>query len=171
MFGKLKQRLNDARTINILCTAAEQHANAAGQQEPAAEHFVLAALELPDGSARRCFERIGADAGQFSAAIDRQHRDALKAIGVDETLLEAVETDSVPRKHGIYRAQPSGQALMQRVADQAKQLDEPLSGAHVVLAMTLSQLGVTPRALRDMGIDMQALASAARAEIESLVRM
>jgi hypothetical protein len=50
------------------------------------------------------------------------------------------------------------------VADRAKQSNAPLNGAHVVRAMTLSKLPVAPRALRDVEIHIEALASAAQAE-------
>ncbi|MGZ8476106.1 MAG: Clp protease N-terminal domain-containing protein, partial [Candidatus Limnocylindria bacterium] len=46
------------RTIKKLLTDAEVEARAMGEAEPGAEHLLLAALDLPDGSARRAFERL-----------------------------------------------------------------------------------------------------------------
>jgi hypothetical protein len=54
MFDRLRHRLRGVGTLKTLCEAAEQHARRAGQDQPGAEHFVLAALDLPDGSARDC---------------------------------------------------------------------------------------------------------------------
>lgn len=66
-------------TIKALCLAAEQHANTDGQKEPGAEHFVLAALESPDGTARRAFEDIRVDPNGFRAAA-AQHGVAVRAL-------------------------------------------------------------------------------------------
>jgi ClpA/ClpB-like protein len=50
---------------------------------PGAEHLLLAALELPDGTARRAFERVGADPNALRQAIEEQHAEALCAVGID----------------------------------------------------------------------------------------
>jgi hypothetical protein len=47
MFKRLTQNLRDMGTIKTLCEAAERIARANHQERPGAEHFVLAALELP----------------------------------------------------------------------------------------------------------------------------
>ena len=82
MFNTIKQRFRDVSTIDALCTGAEKLANADGQKEPGAEHFVVVALELPNGTARRTFKRIHADPDSFRAAIARQYEDALQNIGI-----------------------------------------------------------------------------------------
>jgi len=82
MLQRIRQRLNDMRTLHRLCTRAEHHARARGQPQPGAEHFLLAAIELPDGSARRAFARVGADPDALPAAIEQQYRDALAQIGI-----------------------------------------------------------------------------------------
>ncbi|WP_343732560.1 Clp protease N-terminal domain-containing protein [Duganella sp.] len=82
MFAKLKQRWQDTRTIMKLSLDAEQRALQEGQQHPGAEHYTLAALDLPDGSARRVFARIGADPEAYRAALANRHAAALNAIGV-----------------------------------------------------------------------------------------
>ena len=69
MLDRLKTRLHDMTTIATLCLKAEHYANERGLKEVGAEHFVLAALALPDGTARRVFERLGADPDGFADAI------------------------------------------------------------------------------------------------------
>lgn len=69
-------------TVKSLCLGAEKHANAHGQKEPGAEYFVLAALELPDGTARKTFESVHVDAEAFRAAITQQYQDALQNGGI-----------------------------------------------------------------------------------------
>lgn len=166
MFASLKRRTREIATISALCSAAEKHACAAGLQQPGAEHFLLAAFDLPDGAARRVFEKIGANPQQFGAAIERQYREALQDIGVEVPAMEE-PAQSVAPASGVYRAQPSGQAVMQRLAEQ-RSATTPLSSAHVVLAVVTSEHGVAPRALRSMGVDREQLLRAARAEIDAM---
>lgn len=169
MFDKIQQRLRDAKALMHLCVESERIANAEGQPEPGAEHFVLAALEMGDGSARRAFERLGADPDAFRAAIDRQYVEALEAVGLAPS--PAFDSDlpalPVPPGKGFYKAKPSVAALIKRLTDeQALQVPaNPLLGAHVVLAATHAEHSTAVRALRAMGVDPQALAAAAQAEI------
>jgi len=160
-------------TIKTLCFEAERLANAEGQKEPAAEHFVLSALALPDGTARKAFLRIHANPGNFSAAIAQQYEDALQNLGIalphDAEI--SGEATPIPTSKGPYKTQPSAQALMQTlkqgimVKEQEADSTAPLLSAHVVLAATSAQYGVVVRALRAMGIDSASLADAAKAEI------
>lgn len=167
MLSNLKQRFRDAKTISTLCSVAERYANASGEEEPGAEHFVLAALDLPDGSARRAFARLGADPARFGAAIEVQYQQALQCVGIDSKVLQEVAADAISARRGLYHAQASGQELMQRMAADRRSDSSMLCGAHVLIAASASEHGVVPRALRAMGIDSQRLAAAARAEIQS----
>lgn len=168
MFNRIRQRLRDIGTIRMLCEAAEKHANAGGQREPGAEHFVMAALTLPDGTAQRAFQRVNASPGEFHAAVIDQYGDALRDIGMafpaDDS--PVAPTVQVPQGKGPYKAQASGQRLVQMLADVRKaDADKPLLGAHVVLAAASAQYGVTPRALQRMGLEPASLVAAAAAEI------
>lgn len=161
MFNKLKRRLGDMATIKALCTAAERHANGAGQQQPGAEHFVLAALELPDGSAGAVFRRLQADPAAFRAAIEQQYAAALAGLGLAAGWPPAAP---VTAGAGVYQAGASGQALLQALAAQDK-AGQPLLGAHVLLAASAAQQGVTARTLQVMGLTPAALEQAARQEV------
>lgn len=169
MFRKIQQRRRDARTLADICNESERIANAEGQREPGAEHFVLAAFEMADGSARRAFERVGADPGEFRAAIDQQFADALGTVGLaaNPVLDARLAPLPVPPGTGLYRSKPSVTALMKLLSDEeALQVPtHPLLGAHVVLAAAHADHSTAVRALRAMGIDPQELASAAAAEI------
>src|SRR5665809_73606 len=83
---KLKNPIKDMRTIKALLLGAEDQARAAGESQPGAEHLLLSALELPEGSGRRAFERAGADPDELRPAIERQHADALRAIGIESPI-------------------------------------------------------------------------------------
>ncbi len=165
MFRRLKQRLQDMRTIARLCSEADQAALREGSRAPGAEHFLLAALALPDGSARRAFARISASPDGLVAAIAAQYGDALRSVGAGGLQLDApVALGELPRLH---QAQASGQSVLRRLAVERKTgAARPLVGADVVAVIAAMQHGVAARALRALGADTQALAEAARAEAE-----
>ena len=173
MFNTIKQRFRDMSTIKTLCLGAEKQANAEGQKEPGAEHFVLAALELPDGTARRAFEKIHIDPNNFRVAIAQQYEDALRNVGVELPEYKAHFGSTVPMPvgKGLYKAQPSAQTLMQTLAreimvkERKADSTAPLLSAHVILAATTAQYGVATRAFRAMDVDATRLADAATAEI------
>ncbi|AOF91749.1 Clp protease N-terminal domain-containing protein [Sinorhizobium sp. RAC02] len=161
MFNRIKARFESMSTIRALCEQAEQHARQDQQREPGAEHFMLAALDLPDGTARRAFEAVGADAAGFRPAIERQYGEALRLVGLDPAVsVHAAEPEPLPSRHGVFDAAPSGQAVMQRLAEGRKE-HNPLLGAHVVSVVAGMPHGVAARTLRVMGIDAKALQDAA----------
>ncbi|CAN7424890.1 Clp protease N-terminal domain-containing protein [Pseudoduganella sp. LjRoot289] len=165
MFAKLKQRLQDMRTIKNLCEGAESQARQAGQRQPGAEHYVLSALELADGSARRVFQRLGADPDAYRAALASQHVNALGKLGIDASgVPPATPVDGAPA--AIFDSQPSGQALMQALPEMTRRLPAPLCGAHVLLAAAAMQHSQAARALRTMKLEPQALAQAAQEELQ-----
>ncbi|MEC4721956.1 Clp protease N-terminal domain-containing protein [Noviherbaspirillum sp. CPCC 100848] len=167
MLRMLKQRFNDIRVIKKLCMNAERHANAEGQEAPGLEHFVLAALDLPDGTARKAFQRLGADPDIFRSAIAEQYNIALGNIGIDATQLAAMQgnADGISPSGKIFRSQPQVQAFMQQLASRQREGSEgSLLGAHVIEAIADFQHGVASRAFAAMGIDRKALKEAARKE-------
>ena len=166
MFRQLKHRFLSMRTLSQLCTQAEVHARASGQAAPGAEHFLLAAIDLPDGSARRAFESIGADPAAVRSAIEQQYRNVLQGLGLGNAALPQAAALE-PHAPGLYRAQPSGQELVQALARTRKDQGGPLLGAHVVLAVAAMSQGVAARTLRAMGIDAARLAAAAQAQVPS----
>lgn len=165
MFQRIRQGLRDAGTIKALCQGAEQYALQEGQQQPGAEHFMLAALDLPDGSARRTFERLGVDPAQVRGAIAKQYEQALRHIGIDPSALAAAGEGSQPArsKAGLYDASPSGQALIQALAEPGNcdRQGAPLLGAHVLAVIATMEQGVAARTLRALGMELDALANAA----------
>ena len=164
MFSRIKARFNDMGTIGTLCTGAEQHALRDQQREPGAEHFLLAALDLPDGTARKSFEDVGASPAALKDAIARQYGDALAAIGLDVGPPSDASTGpaKLATRPGAFNASASGQEVMQALAADRK-AHGPLLGAHVVAIVAGMPHGVAARALRAMGVDLGQLRSAAEA--------
>lgn len=167
MFRRLMLRFRDMNTIRQLILEADEQAHISGEEKPGAEHFVLSALNLEDGSAMRVFEKIGANANDFKVAIDKQYIDALSAIGVDAVAsdmpLHPIEPNRMP-----HNSQPSGQNLIKSLyAIKQKDKDRPLLGAHVISVAAELKHGVVARAFNVMGVDRSQLAKLIKHEIES----
>ncbi len=162
MFQLIKSRLADMKTIEILCRQAEKHALDDQQNTPGAEHFLLSAFDLPDGTARQVFDSLGADPAAIKPAIRKQYTDAIRALGLypDGILADAIEDDAIAEKRHIYDAAASGQEVMQTLAAN-RQKHAPLLGAHVLSAVASMQHGVAARTLRTIGVDLDLLKSTA----------
>lgn len=161
---RLKNPLRDMHTIKMLLEGAEAEAGRAGESTPGAEHLLLAALDLPDGTARRAFERVGADPSTLRQAIEEQHAEALRAVGIDADAGAEGDVSVAPRTNGLYRSAGSAQSAFQAAGKLARKSGSQLVGAHVVLAITGMEHGTAIRAVRSLGIDTDALAAAAREE-------
>lgn len=164
---RLANAARDVRTMKLLLTRAEQEAGSDGAEMPGAEHLVLAALALPDGTARGAFERAGLDPDDFRAAIARQHVDALRELGIDPGDAPASAPARGRRKPtGPMRSTANAQKLFQEALALARaERHAPLTGAHIVLALTGLEHGTAARALTTMGADRAVLARAARDEL------
>lgn len=167
MLDKIRKRIANMGTIKTLCEDAEKHALREDIGKPGAEHFLLAAIDLPDGTAKLAFANLGADASTFREAIQRQYEDALGRIGLDpQALARPSPENATGERHGVYSAAASGQEVMQALAaDRTRH--EPLLGAHVIIAVVEIEHGVAARAFRAMGIDRAALKRAAEDVIEA----
>lgn len=168
---KLTKRKRDVRTINKLLTGAEAEAWRAGESLPGAEHLLLSAIALPDGSARRAFERVGADPDRLRGAIAAQHADALRGIGIqppDDAALDAAMGSDTPATAKVFHSNASARGAFQEASKLARsEGSSGLVGAHVVAAVAQTEHGTASRALSEMGIDRASLADAAREEISA----
>lgn len=166
MLRKLRNRLGDMATIKQVLENAEAIARRDGIDQPAAEHLVLAAFELPDGTASAALERVGSSAEAFTSALREQHADALATVGVivDDDLIDA----SLPEpgvSTGVYRSQTSAQELFRRAGDDARAEGGGLVGAHIVRAAADLEYGTVARTFQHLGLDPHALRECATAEI------
>lgn len=156
---RTRSALTDITTINALLTGAENEARQYGQSVPGAEQLVISALALPDGTARRTFERVGADPDQFHKAISSLRVAALCSLGHGSV-------DSTVPATGPPPANPSAQRAFQ-VAVRLSKATKPsqLLGAHVILAICQMEHGTSAEALISMGIDRAMLRAAADEEL------
>ena len=168
---KLGNPVREIRTIKALLEGAEEESRRAGETMPGVEHLLLAALALPDGTARRAFARIGVEPDDVRRAISSQHTDALRAIGitgVDDEILDASTLDAMAPASGVFRATAPAQAAFRASVDLAKsQTPSRLVGAHVVAVIAAMEHGTAARTITALGIDRHALAASARLEFES----
>ena len=166
---KLPRPLRDIDTINQLLTGCEREARRLGDAVPGAEHLLLSALDLPDGTARRAFELAGADPDQYRAAISTTHADALRAIGIsadDGAAAPASVPCPATPATGVFRSNASGQQAFAAAVKLSKATRPAgLLGAHVVVAVCQMERSTAARALETMGIDRAALSAAASAEL------
>ena len=154
------------RAVNALLLGAEAHANAEGADETAAEHIVLAALEDADGSAVNALARVGLTAEDFRTALAEHRSAALSAFGITAPELPAVDPQGVSTRQGRYRMSPGGKRLFEQVVRHRGDSGSPAAlGAMVVLALCDVRTGAAAGALERLGVDRDALAEAARAEI------
>ena len=158
----IKNKIKDAKTISLLCQGAEKYANLNGENKPGAEHFLLSALDLPDGSAKNIFNRLGISADDINEAIKKQHLDALQEIGIDASViaLEMTNDEAITPKLALYDTQPSGQVVMQKLYQRNKEGGAPLISAHVVDVISSMEQGIAARAIKVLNIDFVQFKSA-----------
>ena len=160
--------LRDMRTIRELLTGAERIGRSMGDSQPGAEHLLLAALDLPDGSAGRVLAAVGAERNGLQAAIHDEHAAGLVAAGVDEVTARELSASPPlePAEGGglCIRSRPSAQEAFQAAGALARSQRERLAGVHVIAAVAAMEHGTAARALTRLGIDRAALAAAADAE-------
>jgi len=168
MFKRILLRLRDMKTIATLISEADKQANLSGEEEPGVEHFVLSAIELPDGSAKRVLKQIGTDPEEFKEAIKKQYIEALNSAGISHKCIED-DPEPIESKTLLHNSKPSGQALMKALhAFKKEEKDSPLLGMHVLVVAASMKHSVAGRAFKIMGIDTKILTDAAKDELASI---
>lgn len=117
ILNRIRQRIQDVHAISALCTGAENVADKMGEQLVGAEHMLLAALDLPDRTARKVFEELGVEAEGFGPAIALQYKNALtEGLGIDEKNLELLDQtpDPITDRRWVFQTKPSAKTLFQR---------------------------------------------------------
>ena len=164
-----KKPTQDIRTMNALFTAAEKEATLVGEAEYGTEHLILAAVDLPDGSAARAFKRVGVDPHAFRNAIKDQRTEALRAIGIapeDGKIDGRLPEPTDPK--GPMQSKGSTQNVFKKVVKLVKKEKSQLYGAYILLVAADAETGSTARALETLGVHRDDLAAAARIELDAL---
>ncbi|MDO9355779.1 MAG: Clp protease N-terminal domain-containing protein [Solirubrobacteraceae bacterium] len=163
----MKTHATGSRAVKAVVLGAEQHAEGLGDSSSGPEHLLLAALDLPDGAARRSFERISADPDGVRDAIIRTHEEALRGVGI-----EPVAEERLGRSPGRGRERltsPAAHAI-RLAASESKRDRTGAFGAHIVAGIAQLERGTAVRALEAMGIDRDELLVAARVEAVKAAR-
>lgn len=152
--------LTDARTIRALLEGAERESAAMGEPDPGAEHVLISAALLPDGTAARALSALGIDADALRAAVQGVHSDALGGISVTVPV--------APRTRGAMRSQDSVRELLKATAsERSAQGSRRFFGAHVLLGVTDLEGGTALLALERLGVSPAQLRTAAEAALSS----
>ena len=161
-------RLKDMATVKNLCLKAEEYAHKNGEDKPGAEHFLLSAFDLPDGTARRVFETAGANPDEFEKAVKHQYSEALDSVGIDTSQFDLDDTNVEIPSGLLYQSQPSAQNLMKELVELRRQdKDIPLLGLHVIEVLSSKEHGVVARSLKAMGLRRSSLKKAVKQELET----
>ena len=156
-------RIDDVRLISELLTTAEQEARAAGDEQPGAEHLLLAATITGDDTARIALARWDASPDRIRAAIEAVHAQALASIGLPGSSRAPISAAPA----GVYRSDANAQRVFTRAGELArKRRPKGLRTAHVVLAVAELEEGTARRVLRELGISPDALTEAANAALQ-----
>ena len=164
MIQWFRTRNQSIRIVTQVLRAAERESQRDGRQEPAAEDLVLAALELPDGTAQRALATVGCDAEGLRNALAAQHANALSTTGISGDVPDnAVPPLAAPR--GVYRSAGSAQELFQEVTRRQRQAGSPLTSAWFLLVGAERVKGPLARALAELDLSRTDVVRAAKAEI------
>ena len=165
MFRRIRLRLKDMKTLIALGEGAKKHANLGGDEKVGAEHYVLSALELPDGSASRVFHRLGISAEDYCRSIEDQYKAALDAVGISAG---NTPVEPIAETGGLVHVKGSGSELMKSLhALKQTDKDRALLGAHVLTVVGEMKHGAAIRAFRALGIDSSTLNEAIQCELGS----
>jgi len=177
MMRKLLKKgpMHGIRLMNSLFLAAEEEAHRVGEPRPGAEHLVLAAMDMPDGTARRALARVGADPDAFRAALERLHDHDLRAAGitVDSGFADVGTDEPSGSRRPFTKAPPApaAQKLFKTAAKLARKDKADLYGAYILVVAARTENGTTARTFRSMDLDLNLVESAALAEIDEAHRI
>jgi ATP-dependent Clp protease ATP-binding subunit ClpA len=160
----------EMRTIKNLLSGAERESRRGGDDLPGAEHLLVAAVDLPDGTAARALGRFGIDADSLRAALEQVHADALAGAGVQAPgpVDAAADVASLAPASGVFRSTPQAQQVFRdAVALSKSSTPSRLLGAHVVAAVCALEHGTAARALSALGLDRSDLRAAALDEADA----
>jgi len=152
MFQRFRQAKVDVATMRRLFTQSEQLARAAGRGEPGVDDLVMAALTLPDGTARAALAEFGVGETTLRTALE-----AARGAPPPAPL------DGEPSR--TYRSEPSMQMAFHRAVGNAKADRSHVRSGDLLLAALDDDAGVVSRAVTALGIEREELAVATRARL------
>lgn len=148
MLKRFRDAKADVATMRRLFPAAERIARAGGRGEPAADDLLLAALDLPDGTARAALADCGVEPPALRAALQEVRARPAPALPDEPT--------------GPYPAEPSMRMTFHHAVAAAKARRSPVRSGDLLLAAIDPADGVVARALAVLSVDPDVLSAATR---------
>jgi ATP-dependent Clp protease ATP-binding subunit ClpA len=139
---------------------AEAEARLDGSRSIEAEHLLLALASREGTGAHDVLVAAGLDHDGIRAALEREFRHSLLAVGV--ALLDPARLCTGGDSGRRLRLGQSAKLAWQRaIRLAAKRSDAQLDTSHLLVGVLRAQAGTVPRALADFGIDQAELAERA----------
>ena len=151
-FDRWKQKFRDMKTIAFLCENAEKYARSHGEKEPGAEHFLLAAFDLPDETVKNLFKEDGVSEIIFKDSLKEHHRKNLEKLGIDYDV-SMNEVENTPQNKSAYTSKYSSNELIKELYKRNNKRTTPLKGIHVVEAIVYLKTGIAFKLLSEMNKD------------------
>lgn len=157
--------MSDSRNLRKIMAAAKNEARAAGSSRTEAEHLLLALTSSPQLPAGRLLAEQGLDheAVQQALALELQH--SLAAVGVRLDGLGLPQA-ALPVLGEPRMAQSAKLAFQRAIKARAARKDRRFDSLHLLIGILSAQTGTVSRALETAGVDRNALATAARSELD-----
>lgn len=166
---RFENPLRGPRTVRQLVEGAEHHARSLGDAQIGAEHMLLAALDLPDGMARRALECAGGDPDSTEAAIRWTHTSALHRVGL-QPVADASLTIEPPRRSWRNNFGESAKQVLRTAAARWSMDGTNAVGLHILDAVGDLREGTAARALRELGVEPGAIHAAVLDELATVDR-
>ena len=157
MFRRIRNRLRDMATLKNLLFDAEKKANALGDEQPGVEHFLLSALDMEDGLAKRLLADMDITPDKLQQALESAHQTALAGVGLVANIDQ--EPHAVAEPRGPYRTAPSGQDFFKKLAQRKTQEKTPLTSLDVLRTVLSMPKSLAGRALADLGVTNKTFAT------------
>ena len=137
---------------------AELEARREGSRSVEAEHLLLALSDAEGTDAGAALHSAGLGRNAINAALERDVRKTLIAVGVSIDRPEGSPRMGRPAQR--LRMGRSAKLVFQRaIKTSAKRADKELGTAHLLLGLLQARVGTVPRALEEAGVDRSALAA------------
>jgi len=154
-FIRIMQKLGNVKTLSYIFKQAELIAKKGGEKTPSEEHFLLAAMDAPDGTVKRVFEQLGINYKQLQNIIQPQ-------LNSDTDVDEEDQKPNFP-----YQTAVSGKLMMKKlITISKKETKRPLLGVHILRAIAENKQGPVNSVLELLDVDRIKMNSLIDAELE-----
>jgi D-alanyl-D-alanine carboxypeptidase len=149
--------------LQAIIVRAQHEAREDGSATIEGRHLLLAVAVEPEPFIREVLDSAGLDQRAIRAALKREFKHSLRAVGVSETAYAVSPPSRLPTHPEMGTS--AKLALERGFASAARKKD--LRPAHVLLGLLAAQVGTVPRALALVGVDRDDLTARVRRKLTS----